>query len=94
MSVVEIIVLDIYDDDGYLIEGGLMDKCFGVIDLGFCCEICGVRVGECLGYFGYIEFVRLVIYVGFVKIIYCVLESMCCECGRIKFIDEEIEEYM
>ncbi len=94
MSAVEVTVPDTYDDDGYPIEGGLMDKRLGVIDPGLRCETCGARYGECPGHFGHIELARPVIHVGFAKTIYRVLESTCRECGRIKLTDEEIEGYM
>ncbi|MDK2868990.1 MAG: DNA-directed polymerase subunit [Pyrococcus sp.] len=94
MSAVEVTVPDTYDDDGYPIEGGVMDKRMGVIDPGLRCETCGGRAGECPGHFGHIELARPVIHVGFAKTIYRILESTCRECGRIKLTDEEIEEYM
>ncbi|AFK23011.1 DNA-directed RNA polymerase subunit A' [Pyrococcus sp. ST04] len=94
MSAVEVTVPDTYDDDGYPIEGGVMDKRMGVIDPGLRCETCGARAGECPGHFGHIELARPVIHVGFAKTIHRVLESTCRECGRIKLTDEEIEEYM
>ncbi|WP_297488141.1 DNA-directed RNA polymerase subunit A', partial [Thermococcus sp.] len=94
MSAAEITVPDTYDDDGYPIEGGLMDKRLGVIDPGLRCETCGARAGECPGHFGHIELARPVIHVGFAKTIHRVLESTCRECGRIKLTDEEIDEYM
>ncbi len=93
MSAAEITVPDTYDDDGYPIEGGLMDKRLGVIDPGLRCETCGARVGECPGHFGHIELARPVIHVGFAKTIHRILESTCRECGRIKLTDEEIQEY-
>ncbi len=93
MSAAEITVPDTYDDDGYPIEGGLMDKRLGVIDPGLRCETCGARVGGCPGHFGHIELARPVIHVGFAKTIHRILESTCRECGRIKLTDEEIAEY-
>jgi len=94
MSAAEISVPDTYDDDGYPIEGGLMDKRLGVIDPGLRCETCGARAGDCPGHFGHVELARPIIHVGFAKTIHRVLESTCRECGRIKLTDEEIEEYM
>ncbi len=94
MSAAEITVPDTYDDDGYPIEGGLMDKRLGVIDPGLRCETCGARVGDCPGHFGHIELARPVIHVGFAKTIHRILESTCRECGRIKLTDEEIHDYM
>ncbi|WP_010477045.1 DNA-directed RNA polymerase subunit A' [Thermococcus zilligii] len=94
MSAAEITVPDTYDEDGYPIEGGLMDKRLGVIDPGLRCETCGAKAGECPGHFGHIELARPVVHVGFAKTILRVLESTCRECGRIKLTDEEIEGYM
>ncbi|ANF22996.1 DNA-directed RNA polymerase subunit A' [Thermococcus piezophilus] len=94
MSAAEITVPDTYDDDGYPIEGGLMDKRLGVIDPGLRCETCGARAGDCPGHFGHVELARPIIHVGFAKTIHRVLESTCRECGRIKLTDEEIEEYL
>ncbi|RLF78729.1 DNA-directed RNA polymerase subunit A' [Palaeococcus sp. (in: euryarchaeotes)] len=94
MSAAEITVPDTYDDDGYPIDGGLMDKRLGVIDPGLRCETCGARAGECPGHFGHIELARPVIHVGFAKTLFRVLQSTCRECGRILLTDEEIEEYM
>ena len=44
MSAVRIITPDTYDDDGYPIEGGLMDMRLGVIDPGLKCKTCGQRM--------------------------------------------------
>ncbi len=72
MSAAEITVPDTYDEDGYPIEGGLMDKRLGVIDPpGLRCETCGgARAGECPGHFGHVELARPVIHVGFAKTIH------------------------
>ncbi|RLF87687.1 DNA-directed RNA polymerase subunit A', partial [Thermococci archaeon] len=94
MSAAEITVPDTYSEDGYPIDGGLMDRRLGVIDPNLRCETCGANYKECPGHFGHIELARPVIHVGFAKTIYRILESTCRECGRIKLTDEEIEEYM
>lgn len=94
MSAAEITVPDTYSEDGYPIDGGLMDRRLGVIDPNLRCETCGANYKECPGHFGHIELARPVIHVGFAKTIYRTLESTCRECGRIKLTDEEIEDYL
>ena len=99
MSVAKIITPETYDDDGFPIEGGLMDPRLGVIDPGLRCRTCGGRAGECPGHFGHIELAAPVIHVGYAKLIAKLLNATCRECGRLllkdsirdKFI-EEIEK--
>ncbi len=93
MSVVKIETPDTYDEDGYPIEGGLMDPHLGVIDPSLKCRSCGYRGGECQGHFGSIELARPVIHVGFGDIIHKILRSTCQECGRVLLTDSEIAEY-
>ncbi|NYZ80165.1 DNA-directed RNA polymerase subunit A', partial [Candidatus Micrarchaeota archaeon] len=69
MSVVRIVTPDTYSDDGYPIEGGLMDLRLGVIDPGLRCKTCGQRMNVCPGHFGSIELVRPVVHIGYVKMI-------------------------
>ncbi len=83
MAASEITKADLYDNDGFPIEGGVMDPRLGVIDPGLKCRTCGGNIGECLGHFGYIEFVRPVIHVLYVKTIYKILKSVCLSCGRV-----------
>ncbi|MEM4208269.1 MAG: DNA-directed RNA polymerase subunit A' [Candidatus Bilamarchaeaceae archaeon] len=99
MSAAKIVVPDTYDDDGYPIDGGLVDTRLGVVDPGLKCKTCGGRIKECPGHFGHIELVRPVIHVEFVKQIYYVLKSTCPHCHRllsatpkIKTIESEVEE--
>ncbi|OYT25947.1 MAG: DNA-directed RNA polymerase subunit A' [Candidatus Altiarchaeales archaeon ex4484_96] len=82
-----------YDEDGYPVEGGLMDPRLGVIDPGIRCKTCGGRLGECKGHFGNIELVRPVIHVGYAKEAYNLLRMTCRACGRLLLSDEELKEY-
>ncbi|MGB9844438.1 DNA-directed RNA polymerase subunit A' [Methanothermobacter tenebrarum] len=93
MSVAQIITPDTYDEDGYPIENGLMDRRLGVIDPGLKCKTCGAKGGDCPGHFGHINFARPVIHVGFADTIHKILRSTCRKCGRILLDDNEIEEY-
>ena len=83
MSVTKVIVPDTYDDDGYPIDGGLVDTKLGVVDPGLRCKTCGGRVIECPGHFGNIDLVRPVIHVEFIKQMYQILKSTCPNCHRI-----------
>ncbi len=92
-SEARIITADTYDEDGYPIEGGLMDPKLGVVDPGLKCKTCGCRVGDCPGHFGRIELARPVIHVGYAKQINRLLQATCRKCGRLLLSDEKIEEY-
>ncbi len=90
LSVAKIIVPDTYNDEGYPIDGGLVDQRLGVIDPGLKCKTCGGRSKTCPGHFGHIELVRPVIHPEFAKTIYMLLQSTCESCKRILLNDNEI----
>ena len=92
MAVAKIITPDTHDTDGYPIKGGLMDPRMGVIDPGLRCRTCKSKMGDCPGHFGYIELARPVIHVGYAKMVYNILRSICPECGRALLNDEKIAE--
>ncbi len=83
MASVEIVKPDLYDNDGFPLEGGVMDPRLGVIDPGLRCRTCGKPMGMCFGHFGYIELIRPVVHVLYSKLIYRVLKMTCHSCGRI-----------
>jgi len=83
MSATKITVPDTYDDDGYPIDGGLVDTKLGVVDPGLRCKSCGGRVKECPGHFGHIDLVRPIMHVEFAKHIYYVLKTTCPSCYRM-----------
>jgi len=91
IATVEIDRYDLYDRDGYPIEGGVMDPRLGVVDPGMRCRVCGGGVGTCLGHFGYIELARPIIHVRHVKTIYNLLRATCEKCGRVLETKEELE---
>ncbi len=93
MSQIRVVTPDTYDEDGYPIEGGLMDLHMGVIDPGLRCKTCGGTVATCPGHFGHIELVRPVIHIAYVKLIYTLLKTTCSKCGRLLISPEEIEKY-
>ncbi len=87
-AVAKIVTPELYDKDGYPVDGGLMDTRLGVIDPGLRCKTCNGKLKECTGHFGYIELARPVIHIHYAKILLRFLRSTCRECGRI-LIDEE-----
>ncbi|MBR9679122.1 MAG: DNA-directed RNA polymerase subunit A' [Nanoarchaeota archaeon] len=92
-AVVNIINPELYDVDGYPIEGGLMDPRMGVIDPGIRCRTCGGKVKECTGHFGTIELARPVIHYEFNEMIYNILRGTCQCCGRLMVDDEVTKKY-
>lgn len=90
LSVAKLTVPDTYNEDGYPIDGGLLDQRLGVIDPGLVCKTCGGRAKTCPGHFGHIELVRPVIHSEFSKIINMLLQATCQKCHRILLNDEQI----
>jgi DNA-directed RNA polymerase subunit A' len=92
MSVAKLIVPDTYNEDGYPIDGGLVDQRLGVIDPGLKCKTCGGRVKTCPGHFGYLELVRPVIHPEFAKSVYLLLQSTCYQCHKALLTTEQMNE--
>ncbi len=93
LGVIKLTVPDTYNEDGYPIEGGLLDQRMGVIDPGLLCKTCGARAKSCPGHFGRIELVRPVLHSEFTKVIYMILQSTCKNCHRLLLSDEHMNEY-
>ncbi len=83
MASAKIVTPELYDKEGYPVDGGLMDVRLGVIDPGLRCKTCGSKLKECIGHFGYIELARPVIHVKFTRIIQLLLRTSCRDCGRL-----------
>ncbi|MBU0530667.1 MAG: DNA-directed RNA polymerase subunit A', partial [Nanoarchaeota archaeon] len=86
---VRVVTSDLYDADGYPVEGGMMDPRLGVIDPGLHCRTCGGGIGDCTGHFGYLELARPVVNVLYTKTIYQLLKITCRKCSRIMKKEEE-----
>ncbi|MDY6789149.1 MAG: DNA-directed RNA polymerase subunit A' [Candidatus Nanohaloarchaea archaeon] len=71
---------EVYDADGYPIEGGVMDPHLGVLDPGMICRTCGSRMGKCKGHFGHISLSKPVVNVLYSKKIRNLLRFTCVEC--------------
>jgi len=93
VSAAKIVTPELYDKEGFPVDGGLMDIRLGVIDPGLRCKTCGGKLKECLGHFGYIEFARPVIHIKFITTILNLLRYTCKECGRALLKDEKIAKY-
>ncbi|MEM4398169.1 MAG: DNA-directed RNA polymerase subunit A', partial [Candidatus Woesearchaeota archaeon] len=92
MAAAKIVTPELYDKEGYPVDGGLMDTRLGVIDPGLKCKTCGSKLKECTGHFGYIELARPVIHIKYIRIINDLLKCTCKECGRILISEEEIKK--
>ncbi len=83
LATVRIITSDLYDADGYPVEGGAMDPRMGVVDPGLHCRTCSGGIGDCPGHFGYLELARPIIHVLYTKTVYTLLKIMCRKCNKI-----------
>jgi len=92
MATAKIVTPELYDKEGYPVDGGLMDVRLGVIDPGLRCKSCGGKLKECIGHFGYMDLAKPVIHVNYVDTILMFLRSTCRECGRILVLDKKVEE--
>tara|TARA_Y100000310_G_C20701659_1_gene830561 strand:- start:3834 stop:6407 length:2574 start_codon:yes stop_codon:yes gene_type:complete len=92
-SAAKIVTAELYEREGYPVDGGLMDVRLGVIDPGLRCKTCGGKLKECMGHFGHIELARPVIHVNYANIVYNLLRATCNECHRILFNNTKIEAY-
>jgi DNA-directed RNA polymerase subunit A' len=93
LSSVKIVTPELYDKEGYPVDGGLMDIRLGVIDPGLKCKTCGSKLKECQGHFGYIELARPVIHIKFIDMIYMLLQTTCRECSRVLINQRDISNF-
>jgi DNA-directed RNA polymerase subunit A' len=91
MSVAKIVTPELYDKEGYPVDGGLMDIRLGVIDPGLRCKTCGSKLKECMGHFGFVDLARPVIYLKGATVIHDFLRTTCSECNKL-LIDEKTRE--
>src|SRR3989338_189368 len=92
MAVCKVVTPELYDKEGYPVDGGLMDVRMGVIDPGLVCPTDGKKLRDCPGYFGYIELARPVVHIKYVDVILSVLRSFCRDCNRILILEEKLKE--
>ena len=92
ISAAKIVTPELYDVDGYPVDGGLMDLRLGAIDPGVRCRTCGGRLKECLGHPGSIELARPVLHVKYIPLIEMFLRCFCNSCGKILISETDIEK--
>ncbi|HIH24548.1 TPA: DNA-directed RNA polymerase subunit A', partial [Candidatus Woesearchaeota archaeon] len=93
MASAKIVTPELYDKEGYPVDGGLMDVRLGVIDPGLRCKTCGQKLKECPGHFGFIELARPVVHIRFVKMVLDLLRSTCRECGGLLIPKNKLSQY-
>lgn len=92
LSSAKIVTPELYDIDGFPVDGGLMDLRLGAIDPGVKCRTCGQRFKECLGHPGSIELARPVLHIKYIPLIELCLRSFCSKCGKLALSDEKQKE--
>ena len=93
LAAAKIVTPELYDKEGYPVDGGLMDIRLGVIDPGLRCKTCGGKLKECPGHFGYIELARPVIHICFVRNVLDLLKSTCKYCNRLLVPEISLKRY-
>ncbi len=93
LSVAKIITPELYDIDGYPVDGGLMDLRLGAIDPGVRCRTCGGKLKECLGHSGSIDLARPIVHLKYTPTIELILKSCCQSCGKLMLDETEMEKY-
>ncbi len=93
LSCAKIVTPELYDIDGYPVDGGLMDLRLGAIDPGVRCRTCGGRLKECLGHPGRIDLARPVVHISYIPLIETGLRCFCHNCGKLMLDDKKLEKY-
>ncbi len=91
ISAAKIVTPELYDIDGYPVDGGLMDLRLGAIDPGVRCRTCGGRIKECLGHPGSIDLARPVMHLKYIPLVEIGLRSFCSSCGKLTLDDKKLE---
>ncbi|USN45603.1 MAG: DNA-directed RNA polymerase subunit A' [Candidatus Woesearchaeota archaeon] len=89
----KVVTPELYDKEGYPVDGGLMDVRLGVIDPGLRCKTCGQKLKECPGHFGYVELARPIVHIKFASLILDILRTTCNTCSRTLIPDEKRSSY-
>ncbi|MEK6920449.1 MAG: DNA-directed RNA polymerase subunit A', partial [Nanoarchaeota archaeon] len=94
MASAKVVTPELYDKEGYPVDGGLMDIRLGVIDPGLSCKTCGSKLKECIGHFGYIELARPILHIKFVDVIITLLKCTCRDCARILIPKNKVDSVL
>ncbi len=93
ISVAKIVTPELYNIDGYPVDGGLMDLRLGAIDPGVRCRTCGGRLKECLGHPGSIDLARPIMHLKYIPLVELGLRCFCHECKKLMIADKDLEKY-
>src|SRR6056297_2564156 len=93
ISVAKIVTPELYDIDGYPVDGGLMDLRLGAIDPGVRCRTCGGRIKECLGHPGSIDLAKPVVHLSYITLIELGLRCFCQDCGKLMLSEKDEAKY-
>jgi len=93
ISVAKIVTPELYDIDGYPVDGGLMDLRLGAIDPGVRCRTCGGKIKECLGHPGSIDLAKPIMHLKYISVIELGLRSFCQECGKLMLDEKDLKKY-
>jgi DNA-directed RNA polymerase subunit A' len=93
LAAAKIVTPELYDIDGYPVDGGLMDLRLGAIDPGVKCRTCGGRLKECLGHPGKIDLARPIMHLKYIPLIEMGLRCFCHNCGKLLLPDKDLEKY-
>ncbi|MFH1290821.1 MAG: DNA-directed RNA polymerase subunit A', partial [Nanoarchaeota archaeon] len=93
ISAVKVVTPELYDIDGFPVDGGLMDLRLGAIDPGVRCRTCGKRVKECPGHPGSIELARPILHIKYIPLIELCLRSFCPHCGKLTLSEEKQKSF-
>ncbi len=91
MAMAKVVTPELYDKEGYPVDGGLMDIRLGVIDPGLRCKTCGGKLKECPGHFGYLELARPIMHINFIPIVHSILSCTCRDCGKVLIPKNKID---
>ena len=93
ISMAKIVTPELYDIDGFPVDGGLMDLRLGAIDPGVRCRTCGKRLKECPGHPGSVELARPVFHIKYIQLVEHCLRSYCPNCGRLTLSEDKQKNY-
>src|SRR3990172_3720653 len=94
LTVAKIVTPELYDIDGYPVDGGLMDLRLGAIDPGVRCRTCGGRLKECLGHPGRIDLARPAMHLKYIPLVETGVRCFCHECGKLMLNEKDLEKYL
>ena len=93
ISSAKIVTPELYDIDGFPVDGGIMDLRLGAVDPGVRCRTCGGRLKECLGHPGSIDLARPIMHIKYTPLVELFLRSFCHGCGKLALSDEKQKQY-